>query len=89
MKIRKGDILYQCNSIDISAKDYCNNELLKRLSDQGLDCSLDDFNHGVWLNTVITNVEKGTPGYFYKRKRRNLKSYISLRDRVKDNLNGG
>ena len=45
MKIRKGDILYQCNSNDISDKDYCSYELLKRLSDRGLDCSSDDFDH--------------------------------------------
>ena len=150
MKIRKGDILYQCNSNDISDKDYCSYELLKRLSDRGLDCSSDDFDHeacpsfsrcwerpqkatmtklrvtdiriALWycvdvkyntrhklsignvndysksergayrkllnrLNKLIYNVEKGTPGYFHKRKRRNLKSYISLRDRIKEKIN--
>lgn len=39
------------------------------------------------LNNLICNVEKETPGYFYKSKRRNLKSYISLRDRVREKIN--
>ena len=43
MKIRKGDILYKCNSNNVSDKDYCSKELLAKLTEQGLDCSSDDF----------------------------------------------